>query len=519
MTLPDLARENAVLHAANSELVDANEALVLSAGRYLALHELAPVPLLTLTPAGIIVDVNLAAESLLGAPRAELLHCDFATYVSVATGAQLKAQLRQLFASGAARGLELTLDGPGAHVEVAIDAVVLPGMGPLRAVLACVDVTARKLEETRRQALLAQAEEAHRLQSLGVLASGIAHGFNNLMTIVVAGAEAVAVELPEASPHSTALGEVLDAARQAGELAHQMLAYSGHTSVPARPVDVGALVRELEPLLRVAARTTPVVLDVVATAAEVLGDPSQLRQVVINLVINAAEAMVSRPGVITVRVQREQPANATGDFVLLEVGDFGVGMTPATRARMFEPYFSTKFVGRGLGLAVVHGVVRGHGGVTEVATVPESGSTFRVFFPATESSASGPASLADPDWRGIGTVLLVDDDAGIRRTVTRLLAKLGLAVVGADGAQEALCALARGPIDLVLTDLMMPDVDGIALATTIRTMHPELPIVLVTGYAKLPEASAGIFNAALAKPFDMAMLRATLQLLLPRAEL
>ena len=509
----DIERQHAGLVMANDELRRLNEALVLAAGRYMALYDLAPTPLVTLDEWGRILDVNHAAERLLGATRTELVTLPFVSLLDDSVGRAIGPQLAELFRTGSLTGGECIVARAGSRAEISIYGIVLADEGRPHALLACVDMTETKRAEGVRQELARRAQEAARLESLGTLAGGIAHDFNNLMTVVLAGAEQVLYDLPESSPHHEPLAEVRQAARHAGHLAHQMLAYSGHVSRPPRAVDLAALVRELDPLLRATAKSVPVEVAIDADLPAVVADETQLRQVLLNLVLNAAESMSGRAGVITVTVRTSPGA----ERVILEVRDAGSGMTAVTRARIFDPYFTTKFAGRGLGLAVVQGAVRALDGTLDVDTEVGRGTAITIQLKAVRDQAVVTAAPEPLDWRGCGTVLFVDDDDGLRRTVARLLRRLGLSPIVAASGGEALEILADpdARIDLVLTDLTMPAMDGVELARRIKGMNGELPIVLVTGYGELPHACDGLFYGALAKPFSLVDLCAVLRPLLP----
>jgi CheY-like chemotaxis protein len=275
---------------------------------------------------------------------------------------------------------------------------------------------------------------------------------------------------------------------------------------------MAALIRELEPLIHAAARSIPVVLDLPDRLPPVSGDDPQLRQLILNLVSNAAESMTGLPGAIVISAHVED----AGRSIVIEVRDHGIGMDAETRARIFDPYFSTKFTGRGLGLAVVHGVVRAHGGRVTVVSASGQGATFAIHLPAmvaTVGQASAPISVI---WPIRGTVLVVDDDDTVRRTLTRTLKRLGLVVLVAGSGDQALeIAHERSAdIDVVLTDLTMPGMNGIALARALKAIWPQLPIVLISGYGEIPVDCASVFAGALAKPFDVATLHALLQPLL-----
>jgi two-component system, cell cycle sensor histidine kinase and response regulator CckA len=523
----DLRHRNEELSSANKDLRHVNEALVLASGRYVALHDLCPTPFITIDPGGHIKEVNRAAEALLGAARAELLDQQFLEFVEPAMATTMERQLVSLFTTGSATGIELSVLRDGDRIAVLIDAIVLPDQDVVHAVLACVDITTRKLDEAAKALALRRAEETARLQSLGVLAGGIAHDFNNLMTVVLAGSDFVLGELDPSSPHVQPLTEVRQAARHAGDLAHQMLAYSGHVTTPPHPIDIVALVRDLVPLVHASAKSTPVVFELAEDVPFVLGDEAPLRQVLLNLVVNAAEAMVDRPGAITIAIRRataDESARAAADHLpnpatVIEVRDAGIGIDAETKARIFDPYYSTKFTGRGLGLSVVQGVVRGHGGAVRVESVPGHGTRVSVYLRAITARVPPVRPPVAYGTYCTGTVLVVDDDEAVRRTLGRTLRKLGLEVVVASTPEDAI-EIARGAlvhIDLVLTDLTMPGMNGITLARALHALRPELPVILITGYGEVERDSEHLFAASLVKPFETSQLLATLRTVLPAA--
>ncbi|HTJ44629.1 MAG TPA: ATP-binding protein [Kofleriaceae bacterium] len=519
----ELEQQNESLIAANAELARTNAALAVARDRYRALYELAPAPLVTLDARGTILDVNDAAEKILGARSAAVVGRPFAIFVAEASRASVRELIAALFAGRRLRGAALVLAPEGApKADVLVDGVVFrDDAGATRAVLACADITAHRRTEEEARVRARRADEAQRLESLGVLAGGIAHDFNNLLTVVLGGADHVLGELDEGSPLVEPLVEVLQAARQAGALAHQMLAYSGRASMPPRPIDLVALIRELEPLLRASAKGTPLAMRLPDDVPTITGDDAQLRQVVLNLVINAAEAMHDRPGAIAIEVRADGSAGGGGRRVSLEVRDQGVGMDEATQARIFEPYFSTKFVGRGLGLAVVQGIVRGHRGTMTVASTPGRGTTFEVCFPA----ASGPPRHArgtappEAEWQATGTLLVVDDEPFVRVAIARILESFGFEVVAAADGVEAVDVIRADParFDLVLMDLTMPRMGGVAAAQIIHEVRADLPLVLITGYGEIPAEAGSVFAGMLAKPFDVATIQHMIQRLLPMA--
>jgi len=379
----------------------------------------------------------------------------------------------------------------------------------------------REIAEEGRRAIEAKVLEVQKLESLGVLAGGIAHDFNNLLVAILGNASLALLDLPEDSPARQSIADIEVASQRAGELARQMLAYSGRSRFQVEPIELGELVRELMTLLQVSIGKSVVIkLDLSKDPIIVDADAAQLRQVVMNLVINAADAIGDRSGFVTIRVGQlradaayladvhPEAELAAGHYAALEVSDTGMGMDTATQARIFDPFFTTKFAGRGLGLAAVLGIVRGHGGALRVYSEIGRGSTFRIVLPL---SASSPAPVGDADevWFGTGRVLTVDDDLMVRSVARRLLQSFGLTVVEAAGGREAIDCFAADPdgIDAILLDLTMPDVGGAEVFREVRAIRPDVPIVLMSGYHE-DEVGAAFDGDGLAgfvqKPFTPA---------------
>lgn len=509
----ELEAHNEELRAINAELVETNTALTSARDRFRALHDLAPVPLVTIDAAGVVVEVNHGACALFRAPREHLIGRRLLVFVAETKRGALAAVITRLFAATPVHGFEteLALEDGAVCIEVRVEGAAMQDDGRAVAVLALVDVTLENANERR-------AHEAHRLESLGVLAGGIAHTFNNLLTVVLGGTDHVLQELGADSSLAEPLREVHRAAAQAGALAHQMLAYSGHGSEPAHRVALGALIQELEPLLRSTVSGVALDVDLAADVPPILGDAQHLREVVVNVVVNAAEAMTDRHGKVTLTLRGitlpvtlheqlpELGAEAGAGHVLLEVRDQGAGMDAATSARAFDPYFSTRRIGRGLGLSVVRGIVRAHRGAVTIDSRLGHGTTFRIYFPGvavlptdvdTAKVPARPTALT-------GRVLIVDDDVHVIKIVTRIIERLGLVVISARGGAEAI-ELVRSEgatIDLVLMDLSMPEVSGLVAGTAIRALYPTLPMVLVTGFGEIPPEAGSVFSSMLAKPFN-----------------
>jgi PAS domain S-box-containing protein len=391
-------------------------------------------------------------------------------------------------------------DGDARWVRTRITGVRSPVDGKLRVLGAGRDITeARQVEEERRR-LEAHMREAQKLESLGVLAGGVAHDFNNLLAVIL-GNDALAMS--EAQPGSRLakqLERIRSAAKHAEALTGQMLTYSGKASLSLKPLDLSGMVEEMSELLE-ASISKKCRLETFLRHGRTLveGDPTQLRQVILNLVTNASEAVGDRSGRIAVctGLMTADAAYlvdtfgsgglAEGEYAYLEVSDPGDGIDEENRKRIFEPFFSTKFTGRGLGLASVLGIVRGHHGAIKLVIEPGVGTRFRVLLPpatGTALPASTGARTRRTESRG-GTVLVVDDDEAVLELAREFLLRGGLDVVTAGGGREAMEILRSdvgGRIDAAVLDLAMPDLDGRETLLEIRRLRPELPVVMASGF-------------------------------------
>ncbi len=375
----------------------------------------------------------------------------------------------------------------------------------------------------------AQSRHVQKLESIGVLAGGLAHDFNNLLHVVLGNADIALSRLPSRSPAREPLEEVVRATIRAADLTRQMLAYSGKGAFVVRHLDLSREVRELATLLRTAiSKQATLVWELASDLPAVNADATQVRQIVMNLITNASDALRDTEGTITLRTGIAQPEelNDTGlglsvpeqdslrdtaaRYVFLEVSDTGAGMTPDTLHRIFDPFFSTKFAGRGLGLAAVMGIVRSHQGLIRIRTEPGRGTSFRVLFPA-EPGPVGHldiSALPRSDWHGNGTVLVVEDEEGVREVAERMLQDFGFQTLSARDGREALEAIKRAgdTVTAVLLDLSMPRLGGQEAVRRLRQTPPEMPVSLRSGYTaeavatqlKEPGASNTTF---LQKPF------------------
>jgi len=378
-------------------------------------------------------------------------------------------------------------------------------------------------EVAERQRLEAHMQEAQKLESLGVLAGGVAHDFNNLLAVILGNNTLALSEAQPGTRLAKRLERIRAAARHAEALTGQMLTYSGKASVSLKPLDLSELIEGMSELIEASISEKSRLKTFLERGRTlVAGDLTQLRQVVINLVTNASEALGEQPGRVWVRtgLLRADAAYladtfgsqglAAGEYVYLEVSDSGGGIDEETRKRLFEPFFSTKFTGRGLGLSSVLGIVRGHGGAIKLLTGPGKPTSFRVLLPpVTRSALPGPAGAREPRAEvRVATILVVDDDEAVLELAREFLLRGGFYVVTAGSGREALEILradAKGRIDAAVIDFAMPDLDGRETLLEMRSLRPELPVVLVSGFredASMGRFASGEITAFVRKPYE-----------------
>jgi len=416
----------------------------------------------------------------------------------------------------------LGLDGRSRWIHLRLATLRVDAEGNIDVLGSARDVTRLKTAEQERERMARHVEQVQRLESLGILAGGIAHDFNNLLTVIRGSAQLALGELADGMPAKARVARIAEAAQHAGSLTDQMLAYAGKSSPERTPIDLAELVASMADLLRASvSERCELSFEAPGALSVIEGDANAMRQVILNLVLNAAEALGDAGGRVVVSaavvaITREELRNAfgnrqvaPGDVVELAVRDFGCGMDAATTARVFEPFFSTKFSGRGLGMAAVLGIVQAHQGAICVESALGQGTRMRVLVPqsARRPVASPDAVSVATSSRG-GSVLVVDDDDGIRELASEVLARAGFRVLTARGGHEALaCVREVGAdrVDAVLLDLAMPDMSGEEAFLRLRELRGDLPVILVTGYdaARVAErfAARGL-DALLRKPWE-----------------
>ena len=476
-----------------SEQKQHETALHKSEERFRKIFNFAPDPLTISSPDGRLLSCNEAFCKMAGCTEAEFIGRNPTELGLWTNPKQREAIYTELAQKGELTGLETKLrrkDGKIVAMRISVRRVEIGGQTLI--LTGGQDVTdQRNLEQ--------QVLHTQKLESLGVLAGGIAHDFNNLLTGILGNADLALAELSPVAPARESLEAIETGARRAAELCRQLLAYSGKGRFLVQPLSLMELVQEMGHLLLVSISKKVVLKYHFAKDLPAIeADATQMRQTIMNLIVNAAEAIGDRSGVISVttglahcdadylRSCFAADGIQPGDFVYVEVADTGPGMDKTTQDRIFDPFFTTKFTGRGLGLAAVLGIVRGHKGAVKVYSEVGRGTTFKLLFPAADAQPREiPSTTAQAKpWKGQGKILLVDDEETVRNLTRRMLQRVGFTVVLAEDGRQAVETFKRvmTEVDLVILDLTMPHLDGEACFRELRLMKPDVKVILSSGY-------------------------------------
>jgi PAS domain S-box-containing protein len=517
-----------------AELVLTNEALRQSEQHYQVLTDLAPVGIFRTDAAGRCLYVNERACEICGIGPGEAGEGPWNRILEPDDRVRLAAEWRKVVAGSGPGSLEHGIVRRDGSMVWALTHFAAE-RGPRGEVTGCIgtvaDISDRKRAEEENRKLEAQVQHAQRLQSLGILAGGLAHDFNNLLTIIMGNARIASLDLPRGSAAVENLAEIEIATSRAAELTGQMLAYSGKGRFTLQAVNLSRVAEEIASLLQtVIPKKTAIQFNLPAELPAIEADPAQIRQIVMNLVTNAAEAIGDGGGVVRVSTgvvdadrtylsgtyfDDHLPA---GRYVYLEVWDTGCGMTQETQAKIFDPFFTTKFTGRGLGLAAVVGIVRAHHGALKVSSQPGLGSTFRLLFPGAGKMEEARAedTAGAQTWRGRGTILVVDDESGMRNLARAILEACGFTVITACDGGDAIRVFGRHAAEVaaILLDLTMPVMNGEEAAAELRRIRTGVPIILSSGYSE-QEVAARFAGQGLAgflkKPYEPSALVEALQ--------
>ncbi len=475
---------------------------------------------------GRLCDVDRVWLAWMGYTRSEVIGRPIDTLMTPESAARLHDALPRFWREGAVRDLPLEYvcrDGSVKDVVLGSD-VATDASGKRVALSVVTDVTAQKQVERERSRLAAQLEQVRRVESLGRLAGGIAHDFNNMLAVILNYAELALKTLPADSPAKSAIIQVCEGAERSAELTRQLLVLSRRQTVDPEVASPADVVRRLEPALR--ATCGPIVdlqLELSPGTWQVALGRSQLEQILLNLGANSRDAMPDG-GTFTVRTAnvvldetfvRDKSELKPGRHVQIEVGDTGRGIPEHVAVHVFEPFYTTKSIGEGtgLGLSIIYGIVSQVGGHVTLSSEVGRGATFTIYLPALgvdAGASSAPPPSATRTHETLRRILIVDDERLLRRSVSRMLAESGFEVLEAGDGAEALRVIEGAePLDVVLTDIVMPTMTGIELAERIAAAHPAVPVVFMTGYPFSAMRDRGVDPAnvrILHKPFTKAKL-------------
>ncbi len=446
-------------------------------------------PLVTIDPKGMISDVNRAAENITGCSREQLIGTDFTNYFSDPQKA--RSGYKQAFKEGLVRDYSLEIQHQDGHLTPVLynASVYADESGKVIGVIAA----ARDITEKNR--LERQLRHSQTMEVIGTLAGGIAHDLNNIVAGIIGLGEMVIEDLPRGDPNHRKLELILKGAFRGRDVIRQILAFSRKNEPEKKPVSMGLIINEAIPFIRASLPSTIEIRQNIFTQSDLIeGDKTQIHQVILNLCTNAAYAMRDRGGILEITLKDERfEANdpdlpldlKSGSYLKLSVSDTGSGIGPEVIERIFVPFFTTKSIGEGtgLGLSVVHGIVKSHNGIIKVYSQSGQGSVFHVFLPKMVSKPAGESEEIAVPLGGDEHILVVDDEDILVEMVTQRLRRLGYQATGKLSSLEALEAFQNEPdsFNLVITDYTMPKMTGLELAEALLRIRPDLPIILCSG--------------------------------------
>ena len=512
------------------------EALVQSEERYRSLVELLPEAVLVhregtivyINPEGARIFRASNPEQMIGRNILDMVHPDFRD-LAVRRTKIIQSEKR---AMPKTELHYIALDGETIITEATATQITFEGNPSVLAVIR--DITEQHHAEIERIRLQAQLSHSQKMEAIGTLAGGIAHDFNNILGIISGYAELALNDLDEGTNARLGIDQVVRASERAKDLIGQILAFGRGIEPERKPIDIGASVKDIMKMLKV---TLPSTIDirtrVEADAGVVEINPTQLQQIVMNLCANAAHAMEGGAGLLEVSAFKIDldgkqaaelfPGLKPGPFSVLRVSDSGRGIDPKLLGKIFDPYFTTKEkgVGTGMGLSMVHGIVKSLNGAITVESEPGKGSTFLIYFPRVETAVIQEPAAGELHKRGTEHILFVDDEEQLVRIGEKMLGYLGYNVTGVTNGAEALELIREQPdeYDMVMTDLTMPDMPGDVLAAEVMAIRPSMPVVMCTGYSERiteKEAAAMGVRALVPKPLSLADMAQTVRRVLDK---
>ena len=475
--------------------------------------------ILEITPEGRIVYVNPAVISLINLPENKLLGSNFTDLFQETDRQRIKSYLAAMDTQPQTVNEEVSLIMNSKQISLRLLPILDKEDQPIIIILN--DLSERKRME-------AQFLQAQKMEAIGTLAGGIAHDFNNLLMVIQGNASLMLLNVDPSHPHHEMLTSIVKQVQSGSKLTNQLLGYARKGRYEVKPIQVNQLVEETSKAFGRIRKEITIHRELANDLFPIEGDLGQIEQVLMNLFVNAADAMpqggdiflktINIPyGDIRGKLYNPKP----GDYVLLTVTDTGMGMDPKTLDRIFEPFFTTKELGRGtgLGLASVYGIIKGHGGYVDVESEEGRGTTFKIYLPASNREIQKTIEVPDHIIKGTGTILLVDDEEMVLEVGERFLKVMGYQVLTAREGREAIEVYQkhRDTIDLVLLDIIMPNMKGGEVFDRLKEINPEVKVLLSSGYSIDGEASQILERGGsgfIQKPFDMNQLSQSIRAML-----
>lgn len=517
----ELQANKKLLHEQNSELRETEEALRKSKQQLTDIINFLPDATLAIDKEKHVIIWNRAIEEMTGVPAAKMIGTDDCAYSVPFYGdarpllidlifencEQVDDRYRNITRAGNTLTAEVfcpaLYNNRGAWTFIKASPLYDQSGKIIGAIESIRDITEHKNAEEERLQLQHQFHQSQKLESLGVLAGGIAHDFNNILTIIMGHCYMAREYSITEQELKAGFQKIESASNRAADLCRQMLTYAGRSPIEQERVNLWLLVDEVVKMLRAAInKNVTIELDLKRVVPEIKGDTGQIQQVIMNLIINAAEAIGDKNGTIRVALTRMLvKADQTevdifgtiiqaGGYICLEVTDNGIGMDEDTQNRIFEPFFTTKFAGRGLGMSAIRGIVTAHSATLNMTSTPGIGTSFKISFPVPEATdyTDQASTISVPSEKSGGTVLLVDDEQALRDLGEILLKSMGFTVLTADHGRKALDIYHErgGEIDAILLDLIMPVMGGIETYHELRKTAPNHPIIICSGYSVEP---------------------------------
>lgn len=472
--------------------------------KFRIVFESSPIALVMIDEKGKIILVNPQTEKYFGYTSDELLGQSMAILVPKRFRREHLKLCEDFFRDpevrslGAGRDLHAVRKG-GVEFPVEIGLKPIKTTDGLVVLASIIDITERKQAEEEKRKLETQMLHAQKLESLGVITGRIAHDFNNLLTGILSNASLALLELAPHSPTKTTIEDIEKSAIYAAEICKQLLAYSGKGGYLIQPLSLNEIIHEMAGLLRVSASKKVVVnYDLNPNLPAVEAEPTQIRQVVMNLILNASEAIGDKRGSISITTGLMECDRtflnqsllgdmfSEGTYVYLEVADTGCGIDNENLKNIFDPFFTSKSSGRGLGLAALFGIVRDHNGAIRLDSELGQGTTFKIIFPPSEKLPLQPSKETqyDQNWRGAGKILVIDDEETVCRVIRKTLEFVGFTILTSSNGSEGLKVFKRNTreFSLVILDVTLPNLSGEKVLSRIHRIRADLPAILISGY-------------------------------------